>query len=62
MIPMMQEASKNVNPNIICKAKKYNQIYGCLWKCIPCCWLDVEWISHNPRMDYMKKINKFPTV
>ena len=27
MIPMMNEASKDNKPNIICKAKKYNQIY-----------------------------------
>ena len=45
MIPMMQEASKNVKPNIICKAKKYNQIYvSACGNVSPCCWLDVEWM------------------
>ena len=65
MIPMMQEASKNVKPNIICKAKKYNQIYvSACGNVSPCCWLDVEWMppTQPSRMDYMKKINKFPNL
>ena len=65
MIPMMQEASKNVTPNIICKAKKYNQIYvSACGNVSPCCWLDVEWMppTQPSRMDYMKKINKFPNL
>ena len=65
MIPMMQEASKNVQPNIICKAKKYNQIYvSACGNVSPCCWLDVEWMppTQPSRMDYMKKINKFPNL
>ena len=65
MIPIMQEASKNVKPNIICKAKKYNQIYvSACGNVSPCCWLDVEWMppTQPSRMDYMKKINKFPNL
>ena len=63
MIPMMNEASKDNKPNIICKAKKYNQIYvSACGNVSPCCWLDVEWMppTQPSRMDYMKKINKFP--
>ena len=58
MIPMMQEASKNAKPNIVCKAKKYNQIYvSACGNVSPCCWLDVEWMppTQPSRMDYMKK-------
>ena len=65
MIPMMQEASKNAKPNIVCKAKKYNQIYvSACGNVSPCCWLDVEWMppTQPSRMDYMKKINKFPNL
>jgi sulfatase maturation enzyme AslB (radical SAM superfamily) len=65
MIPMMQEASKNTKPNIVCKAKKYNQIYvSACGNVSPCCWLDVEWMppTQPSRMDYMKKINKFPNL
>ena len=59
MIPMMKEASKDIKPNIICKAKKYNQIYvSACGNVSPCCWLDVEWMppTQPSRMDYMKKI------
>ena len=65
MIPMMKEASKDIKPNIICKAKKYNQIYvSACGNVSPCCWLDVEWMppTQPSRMDYMKKINKFPNL
>ena len=65
MIPMMKEASKDSKPNIICKAKKYNQIYvSACGNVSPCCWLDVEWMppTQPSRMDYMKKINKFPNL
>ena len=65
MIPMMNEASKDNKPNIICKAKKYNQIYvSACGNVSPCCWLDVEWMppTQPSRMDYMKKINKFPNL
>ena len=65
MIPMMNEANKDNKPNIICKAKKYNQIYvSACGNVSPCCWLDVEWMppTQPSRMDYMKKINKFPNL
>ena len=65
MIPMMKEASKDIKPNIICKAKKYNQIYvSACGNVSPCCWLDVEWMppTQPSRMDYMIKINKFPNL
>ena len=54
MIPMMQEASKNVKPNIICKAKKYNQIYvSACGNVSPCCWLDVEWMPPTQPQEWI---------
>jgi len=65
MIPLAEAAQKEIKPHIVCKAKKYKQLYvSACGNVSPCCWLDMEWIPpmQESRVDYMEKISEFPNL
>ena len=65
---MIEKAKEYINvpkSNIVCKAKKYKQLYvSATGNVAPCCWLDFDWIlpKQDTRVDYMDRIGHSPSL